>query len=202
MTISFKRFISEDQLHEMHDRYMRAHGKKASGQGRWSFTTARSGDDGKTYKHDRTDTVSNAAKAAKKALGTNKVYVMESSELEELTQREKEMIAQRKARRAGGRLKKKGAAPAKKKSTAPAKPTQKKTATVGNTRDGSDTHVVMQLRKAQDVDGNYDIKVGPNKTVRLKKGQIDNLLKVHDKLQKPDQKRKFRVDLIKKLRKM
>lgn len=121
-------------------------------------------------------------------------------QLDELTQREKEMIAKRKAARMKKGSKTGKATRAKPKKEPAPKPEPKKTA--GNTRDTSDQHIVMQLRKAQDVDGNYDIKVGPSKSVKLKKGQIDNLLKVHDRLPKPEQKRKFRIDLIRKLRKM
>ena len=67
---------------------------------------------------------------------------------------------------------------------------------------GEDDHIVMQLRKAQDVNGNMDIKVTPTgKTTRLPKKMIDKLLATHDKLQKPDEKRKFRIMVTKELRK-
>jgi hypothetical protein len=66
-----------------------------------------------------------------------------------------------------------------------------------------DTHIVMQLRKAQDVGGNMDLKVSPTgKKVRLSKGQIDSLLKKHDGMSKPRDKRMFRVQLTRKLRGM
>lgn len=66
-----------------------------------------------------------------------------------------------------------------------------------------DTHIVMQLRKAQDVGGNMDLKVSPTgKKVRLSKGQIDSLLKRHDGMTKPRDKRMFRVQLTRKLRGM
>ena len=66
-----------------------------------------------------------------------------------------------------------------------------------------DTHIVMQLRKAQDVGGNMDLKVSPTgKKVRLSKGQIDSLLKKHDGMTKPRDKRMFRVQLTRKLRGM
>lgn len=75
----------EVQLDEMHDRYMRSHGKKASGRGGWMFTTKRMGDvdfdnDKEFYQHPGQETLSKAAAAAKKALGTKNVYVMESVE--------------------------------------------------------------------------------------------------------------------------
>jgi hypothetical protein len=68
---------------------------------------------------------------------------------------------------------------------------------------GENSHIVMQLRKAQDVGGNMELKVSPTgKRVRLSKGQIDSLLKRHDSMSKPRDKRMFRVQLIKKLRGM
>jgi len=70
------------------------------------------------------------------------------------------------------------------------------------TKQGEDDHIVMQLRKAQDVNGNMDIKVTPTgKTTRLPKAMIDKLLKTHDKLSKPEDKRKFRILVTKELRK-
>ena len=68
-----------EQIDEIHDRYMRAHGKKASGKSMyWMFTTKRSGDPkGDIYRHKGNDTVSAAATAARKHFGTNDVYVME-----------------------------------------------------------------------------------------------------------------------------
>ena len=61
----------------------------------------------------------------------------------------------------------------------------------------------MQLRKAQDVKGNMDIKVTPTgKTVTTAHAtMIDKLLKKHDSLQKPEEKRKFRILVTKELRK-
>lgn len=68
---------------------------------------------------------------------------------------------------------------------------------------GDNSHIVMQLRKAQDVGGNMDLKVSPTgKKVRLSKGQIDSLLKRHDSMSKPRDKRMFRVQLTRKLRGM
>lgn len=82
--------LDEESLQEVQDRYQRAHGKKAGGKGRWMFTTKRIGDvdyknDKEFYQHDKEDTVSAAAAAARKALGTKDVYVME--ELEEAKKR-------------------------------------------------------------------------------------------------------------------
>ena len=67
---------------------------------------------------------------------------------------------------------------------------------------GSDDHIIMQLRKAQDVNGNMDIKVSPTgKKVKLPKSMIDKLLKMHDRMSKPDEKRKLRILITKELRK-
>ena len=90
------------------------------------------------------------------------------------------------------------------KKAAPAQKTATKTSK-GKTHTGSgdpaDRNLIMQLRKAQDVDGKMDIQVTPTgKTVRLPKKQIDALLKKHDSLGKPVDKRKFKIMLTKALR--
>ena len=67
---------------------------------------------------------------------------------------------------------------------------------------GDDDNLVSQLRKAQDVDGNLDIRLpAGNKTARLPKAIIDKLLAGYDRLQKPEDKKKFKVLLTKELRK-
>lgn len=67
-----------------------------------------------------------------------------------------------------------------------------------------DEHIVMALRKAQDAQkmgGDASIKVSPaGKKVKISKKSVDRLLGIYDKLEKPEDKRKFRVSLIKKLR--
>ena len=67
-----------------------------------------------------------------------------------------------------------------------------------------DEHIVMALRKAQDAQkmgGDSSIKVSPTgKKVKVSKKSVDRLLAIYDKLDKPEDKRKFRVSLIKKLR--
>ena len=128
-------------------------------------------------------------------VGVNKESV---EHLDELTQREKEMIADRKAKRdtkAGRKDKKTRLIP--------------KTTTYVRPSKGEDDHIVMQLRRAQDSanfgNGSFGIRVSPVKdaaTVNLKKPQIDKLLAVYDKLDKPDQKRKYRITLLKTLRSM
>lgn len=66
---------------EIHDRYKRSHGKKASGKSsNWIFTTKRSGDPDDTYQHKGNDTVQAAAAAARKHFGTKDVYVMEGAD--------------------------------------------------------------------------------------------------------------------------
>jgi len=130
------------------------------------------------------------------------------SALNELTAREKEMIAKRKASRA-----KKKMAPSTKagkdaardgagrQGTKSSKPTVvNRLAGSGKSKRAAD-HIVMQLRKAQDVDGKMDIQVSPQgKKVRLTKKEIDALLRRHDSMQKPRDKRLFRVMLTRKLR--
>lgn len=104
----------------------------------------------------------------------------------ELTQREKDIIARRKAARSSGRLKPRRGNTAKK---AP------KTAPGGKSGDD----LIMQLRKAQDVGGKYDIAVG-SKSVRLNKSQIDGLLDIYNALDRPEQRSKFTANLERKLK--
>ena len=114
--------------------------------------------------------------------------LMKESVINELTQRELDMMADRKKKN----LVKRGKAKAEPKADR----------TYVSNRKGDDDHIVMQLRKAQDVKGNMDIKVTPTgKTVKLPIKMIDKLLATHDKLQKPDDKRKFRIMVTKELRK-
>jgi hypothetical protein len=85
------RFNEEVELDEAvevsHDRYMRSHGKKASGgNGNWMFTHKRAGDvdyNNKTEVHSARGTYSDAKKSAQKWAkehGHRTVYVMESTE--------------------------------------------------------------------------------------------------------------------------
>jgi hypothetical protein len=68
--------------------------------------------------------------------------------------------------------------------------------------DAADKNIIMQLRKAQDLDGKMDIRVSPaGRTVKLPKAQIDKLLKKHDSFVKPRDKRVFTTNLIRALRK-
>lgn len=67
--------------------------------------------------------------------------------------------------------------------------------------DAADRNLIMQLRKAQDIDGKMDIQVSPaGRTIRLSKKQIDTFLAKHDSLTKPVDKRKFKILLTKALR--
>jgi hypothetical protein len=89
------------------------------------------------------------------------------------------------------------------KKAAPPKPVSK--TSKGKVRTGSadpaDRNIFMQLRKAQDRGGNQSITVTPTgKKVTLNPKQIDMLLKRHDSIQKPVDKRKFKIMLIKSLR--
>jgi len=90
------------------------------------------------------------------------------------------------------------------KKAAPAQKSTTKTSR-GKTRTGSadpaDRNIFMQLRKAQDRGGNQAVTVSPTgKKVTLNPKQIDMILKRHDGLQKPDDKRRFKIMLIKSLR--
>jgi hypothetical protein len=89
------------------------------------------------------------------------------------------------------------------KKAAPAKPVSK--TSKGKVRTGSadpaDRNIFMQLRKAQDRGGNQAVTVTPTgKKVTLNPKQIDMILKRHDSLQKPVDKRKFKIMLIRSLR--
>jgi hypothetical protein len=131
---------------------------------------------------------------AKDMADLKKKMGMKESTINELTQRELDMMAKRKK----SNLVKRGKAKPE-----PKKPQQKdKSAGRTTAKQSGDDHLVMQLRKAQDVKGNMDIKVTPTgKTVKLPIKMIDKLLATHDKLQKPDEKRKFRILVTKELRK-
>jgi hypothetical protein len=75
-----KHLKEETELDESvkHDRYMRAHGKKAKNEyGNWMFTTKRDGDDENAV--NVRGKLSDAAAEAKKKLNAKVVYVMESS---------------------------------------------------------------------------------------------------------------------------
>jgi len=101
------------------------------------------------------------------------------------------------------------AAEKKAKKAAPKAKTTTKTAkgkTHKGSADASDRNIVMSLRIAQDSmnhgDKTNDIRVSPTRTVKLSKGKIDALLKKHDAIQKPVDKRKFVVLMTKALRGM
>lgn len=59
-------------------------------------------------------------------------------------------------------------------------------------RDASERNIIMQLRKAQDVDGKHEIEFRRGKGT-LDKAHIDTLLRVHDGLSKPAHKRLLRI---------
>ena len=101
------------------------------------------------------------------------------------------------------------AAEKKAKKSAPKAKTTTKTAkgkTHKGSADASDRNIIMQLRIAQDSmnhgDKTGDVLVSPTRTVALSKGKIDALLKKHDAIQKPVDKRKFVVLMTKALRGM
>ena len=62
----------------------------------------------------------------------------------------------------------------------------------------ADTHIIMQLRSAQDLDGKKDIQFRGGKKAKVDKKHIDKILKIHDHpALKPVQKRKIRVAISK-----
>ena len=83
---------------------------------------------------------------------------------------------------------------------AKAEPKAKRTY-VGGTRGEDDDHIIMQLRKAQDTGGKSEVNVAKGKSIKLPKTMIDKLLKTHDKLRKPEDKKKFMTMLNHELRK-
>ena len=88
---NFKEFTAEldEAVSVEHDRYVRSHGKKASGSGTWMFTHKRAGAvDYKNEKHvhQATGSFSDAKKSAKewgKSHGHSTVYVMEEIDIDE-----------------------------------------------------------------------------------------------------------------------
>ena len=62
----------------------------------------------------------------------------------------------------------------------------------------SDSHIIMQLRSAQDLRGNKDIKFRGNRSAKVHPKHIDKILKYHDHPSlKPIDKRKLRVAISK-----
>lgn len=81
-----------------HDRYMRSHGKKASGSGGWFFTTKAMGEPSDDEVFSGNGRLSDVAKQAQKHFKTKDVYVMESLDSEEMTLDEVMDMAQRRKR--------------------------------------------------------------------------------------------------------
>ena len=74
-----KRNVDEEVMDEgvKHDRYMRSHGKKASGEGNWMFTTKRTGSPSERETFSHTGKLGDGHKAAMKHFKSKNVYVME-----------------------------------------------------------------------------------------------------------------------------
>lgn len=83
--------LANIQENVMHDRYMRAHGKKAQGSGMWAFTTKRMGDPSDNEMHivAKNTTLTDAAKEARKALNNRNIYVMEETQMANIDEQEK-----------------------------------------------------------------------------------------------------------------
>jgi hypothetical protein len=76
----------EERVEVDHSRYMRSHGKKARGSGMWMFTSKDMGSPSNDEMVTVNGDLASAAKEAAKKLGTNRVYVMEEVELDEVSQ--------------------------------------------------------------------------------------------------------------------
>jgi len=81
-----------------HDRYMRSHGKKASGSGGWFFTTKAMGEPSDDEVFSGNGRLSDVAKQAQKYFKTKDIYVMEDLDSEEMTLDEVMDMAQRRKR--------------------------------------------------------------------------------------------------------
>ena len=119
--------------------------------------------------------------------------LMKESAINELTQRELDMMAARKQKN----LVKRGKAKAEPKSSAGR---VSNVGRAGGSDNEDDSSLVMQLRKAKDLRGNYEIKFKGGKT-KLPPQLIDKLLNTYDKLQKPADKKKFETLVTHELRK-
>jgi len=111
-------------------------------------------------------------------------------QIDELTDKQKAEIAKRKAMRQDQAAKKKEKTAAKKKE-------KEDNTTKRDSYDKADKNVIMQLRKAQDMDGNFDLEFHRGKKGRASSEDIDAVLSFHDALAKPDDKRKMRIQLAK-----
>ena len=114
---------------------------------------------------------------------------MMKEDLQELTQKDLEAIMNRKQ----ANLVRTG--------RAKPEPKQKDTSRGRGTDTEDDHSIVMQLRKAQDMKGKYDIKVGPGKSTRIPAQVIDSLLNTYDRLRTPADKKKFATMATHELRK-
>ena len=62
----------------------------------------------------------------------------------------------------------------------------------GGKKAGEDKNIIMQLRHAQDLDGNHELTFRRGKE-KVDKATIDKVLAFHDRLQKPEDKRRLRI---------
>jgi hypothetical protein len=116
------------------------------------------------------------------------VYNESAEPVLELTANQKAEIAKRKEINLVKRGKK-APEPKKKNELRPS-------ATVGNVT-GEDDSIIMQLRKAQDVDGKFDIRFHMGKKGTASKADLDTVLKFYDSISKPVDKRKVQIHLSK-----
>ena len=100
-------------------------------------------------------------------------------------------VAARKAARMAKNAPKKAA----KTAAAPKKSTGRNNTSAGTVGGNeSDNHIVMQMRNAQDLGGDKEIKFRRG-SAKMDQAHMRAILKYHDMLPKPDQKRAFRIQL-------
>ena len=196
-----------EQVDEVYLNVMKTHAGETFRSG--TFTTKKQADD---HHWKMTQAKDKRGKKVFKSIETTKEEVEQVAESQVLSNKRRELSAkmfgdvkylnpaQRKELDKAAKAAVKADREAKK--AAPKKVTKtSKGKTHTGSGDPADRNLIMQLRKAQDVDGKMDIQVTPTgKTVRLPKSQIDALLKKHDGLGKPVDKRKFKIMLTKALR--
>jgi hypothetical protein len=126
---------------------------------------------------------------AKDMADLKKKMGMKEETVNELTQRDLDRMAARKDQN----LAKRGKGPKKPKAAG-------RVSNVGRGKDEADDNLIMQLRKAQDKKGKMKVKFRGGET-QLPINLINKLLATHDKLQKPQDKKKLVTMITHELRK-
>ena len=72
-----------------------------------------------------------------------------------------------------------------------------------NAGEVQDKDVIVQMRKLSDYKpGKYKVRVSPKRSVSVHSDTARKVSAAHDALKKPNEKRNFRIQLIRKLRKL